>query len=49
MGGLAAKITAAEQTLAPKRASARPVADRASGNAIADKRFSNAAPESQSH
>jgi cytochrome c-type biogenesis protein CcmH/NrfG len=48
MGGLAAKITAAEQTLAPKRASARP-ATGASGSALADKRFSNAAPESQSH
>jgi predicted Zn-dependent protease len=49
MGGLAAKISAAEQTLAPKRPSARPVADRASGSAPADKHYSNAAPESQSH
>jgi cytochrome c-type biogenesis protein CcmH/NrfG len=48
MGGLAAKITAA-QTLAPKRAPARPVTDRVSGSALADKRYSNAAPESQSH
>ena len=48
MGGLAAKITAAEQTLVPKRASARPVTG-ASGSALADKRYSNAAPESQSH
>jgi cytochrome c-type biogenesis protein CcmH/NrfG len=49
MGGLAAKITAAERALAPKRASARPVTDRASGSALADKRYSNVAPESQSH
>lgn len=49
MGGLAAKITAAEQTLTPKRAPSRPVTDRASGSAPADKRYSNAAPESQSH
>jgi hypothetical protein len=48
MGGLAAKITAAEQTVAPKRAPARP-SDRPSGSAAADKRYSNAAPESQSH
>jgi cytochrome c-type biogenesis protein CcmH/NrfG len=49
MGGLAAKITAAETASAPKRASARPVTDRAAGSAPADKRYSNAAPESQSH
>jgi len=49
MEGLAAKITAAEPTSAPKRASARPVTDRASGSALADKRYSNVAPESQSH
>ena len=50
MDGLAAKITAAEQaSAAPKRAPARPVSDRASGGQITDKRYSNAAPESQSH
>ena len=49
MGGLAAKITAAGQASAPRRAPARPVTDRVSGSALAEKRYSNAAPESQSH
>jgi len=49
MPGLAAKITAAEQTLTSKQGSARPLGDRASGSAVTDKRYSNAAPEAQSH
>jgi cytochrome c-type biogenesis protein CcmH/NrfG len=47
MGGLAAKISAAE--LASKRPPPRPASDHPTGSALADKRFSNAAPESQSH
>jgi cytochrome c-type biogenesis protein CcmH/NrfG len=49
MPGLAAKITAAEQTLTSKQGSARPLGDRTAGSAVADKRYSNAAPEAQSH
>jgi cytochrome c-type biogenesis protein CcmH/NrfG len=45
--GLAAKITAAEQKLASKQAPAKPAI--ASGGAVTAKRFSNAAPETQSH
>jgi cytochrome c-type biogenesis protein CcmH/NrfG len=50
MGGLAAKISAAELTLASKRPPPpKPASDHPAGSALADKRFSNAAPESQSH
>jgi cytochrome c-type biogenesis protein CcmH/NrfG len=45
--GLAAKITAAEQKLASKQAPAKPAVT--SGGAVTAKRFSNAAPETQSH
>jgi cytochrome c-type biogenesis protein CcmH/NrfG len=48
MPGLAAKITAAELSTS-KQASARPLGDRASGSAVTDKRYSNAAPAAQSH
>jgi cytochrome c-type biogenesis protein CcmH/NrfG len=44
MGGIAAKISAAEEKMASRRA---PV--RQSAGAGTDKRFSNAAPEAQSH
>jgi cytochrome c-type biogenesis protein CcmH/NrfG len=44
MSGIAAKIGAAEEKMASRRA---PV--RATGSAAAEKRFSNAAPEAQSH
>ena len=44
MGGIAAKIGAAEEKMASRRAPVRPT-----GGAGTDKRFSNAAPESQSH
>jgi cytochrome c-type biogenesis protein CcmH/NrfG len=43
MGGIAAKISAAEEKMASRRAPVRQTA------AAGDKRFSNAAPESQSH
>jgi cytochrome c-type biogenesis protein CcmH/NrfG len=49
MGGLAAKISAAELALTSKRPPPRPASERPAGSALADKRFSNAAPESQSH
>jgi cytochrome c-type biogenesis protein CcmH/NrfG len=51
MGGLAAKISAAELTLASKHPPPppRPASDHPAGSVLADKRFSNAAPESQSH
>jgi cytochrome c-type biogenesis protein CcmH/NrfG len=42
--GIAAKISAAQEKLASRRAPVRPT-----GSAGTDKRFSNAAPESQSH
>jgi cytochrome c-type biogenesis protein CcmH/NrfG len=42
MSGIAAKISAAEEKLASRRA-------RPTGSAVTDKRFSNAAPEAQSH
>jgi cytochrome c-type biogenesis protein CcmH/NrfG len=48
MGGLAAKISAVELTLASKHTPPK-VNDHPAGSAPADKRFSNAAPESQSH
>jgi cytochrome c-type biogenesis protein CcmH/NrfG len=44
--GLAAKITAAEQKLASK---ASPKPPTTSGGAVTAKRYSNAAPEAQSH
>jgi cytochrome c-type biogenesis protein CcmH/NrfG len=46
MPGLADKISAAESRLASDRA---PVAARASANPASGKRYSNAAPETQSH
>jgi cytochrome c-type biogenesis protein CcmH/NrfG len=46
---LAAKIAAAEQKLASKQAPGKPPIDRASGSALSAKRYSNAAPEAQSH
>jgi cytochrome c-type biogenesis protein CcmH/NrfG len=45
MDGLAAKISAAEQKLAARGAPARPT----SAGAVTAKRYSNAAPEAQSH
>jgi cytochrome c-type biogenesis protein CcmH/NrfG len=44
MSGIAAKIGAAEERMASRRAPVRPTA-----SAVTDKRFSNAAPEAQSH
>jgi cytochrome c-type biogenesis protein CcmH/NrfG len=44
MSGIAAKISAAEEKRASRRAPVRPA-----GSAAADKHFSNAAPEAQSH
>jgi cytochrome c-type biogenesis protein CcmH/NrfG len=44
MSGTTAKISAAEEKMASRRAPVRPT-----GSAGADKRFSNAAPEAQSH
>jgi cytochrome c-type biogenesis protein CcmH/NrfG len=44
MSGIAAKISAAQDKLASRRAPVRPT-----GSAVTDKRFSNAAPEAQSH
>jgi cytochrome c-type biogenesis protein CcmH/NrfG len=44
MGGIAAKISAAQEKMASRRASVRPT-----GSGVTDKRFSNAAPEAQSH
>lgn len=44
MSGIAAKISAAEEKMASRRAPARPT-----GSAVTDKRYSNAAPEAQSH
>lgn len=49
MKEIAAKISAAEQKLASKQAPGKPQNDRASGSAVSGKRFSNAAPEAQSH
>lgn len=48
-GGLAAKISAAELSLTSKHPTPRPASEHPAGSALADKRFSNAAPESQSH
>jgi cytochrome c-type biogenesis protein CcmH/NrfG len=45
MNGIAAKISAAEQKLASKQAPGKPQ----NGSAVTAKRFSNAAPEAQSH
>ena len=47
MNGLAAKISAAETKLAAKQAPGK--ADRGSAGAVTAKRYSNAAPEAQSH
>jgi cytochrome c-type biogenesis protein CcmH/NrfG len=44
MSGIAAKISAAQEKMASRRAPVRPT-----GSAGTDKRFSNAAPEAQSH
>jgi cytochrome c-type biogenesis protein CcmH/NrfG len=44
MSGIAAKISAAEEKMTARRAAVRPT-----GSAGTDKRFSNAAPEAQSH
>jgi cytochrome c-type biogenesis protein CcmH/NrfG len=44
MSGVAAKISAAQEKMATRRAPVRPT-----GSAGTDKRFSNAAPEAQSH
>jgi len=44
MSGTAAKISAAQEKMASRRAAVRPA-----GGAGTDKRFSNAAPEAQSH
>ena len=44
MSGIAAKISAAEEKMTSRRAFVRPA-----GSPAADKRFSNAAPEAQSH
>jgi cytochrome c-type biogenesis protein CcmH/NrfG len=44
MSGIAAKISAAQEKMASRRASVRPT-----GSAGTDKRFSNAAPQAQSH
>jgi cytochrome c-type biogenesis protein CcmH/NrfG len=46
--GLAAKISAAEMKLAAKQAPGKPL-DRGSAGAVTGKRYSNAAPEAQSH
>jgi cytochrome c-type biogenesis protein CcmH/NrfG len=46
MPGVAAKISAAEAKLSSRRAPGKPAGDRASVNG---KRYSNAAPEAQSH
>jgi hypothetical protein len=46
MPGVAAKISAAEAKLSSRRAPGNPAGDRASVNV---KRYSNAAPEAQSH
>jgi cytochrome c-type biogenesis protein CcmH/NrfG len=46
--GLAAKISAAEMKLAAKQAPGKPL-DRGSAGAVTAKRYSNAAPEAQSH
>ncbi len=48
MNGLAAKISAAEMKLAAKQAPGKPL-DRGSAGAVTAKRYSNAAPEAQSH
>lgn len=48
MDGLAAKISAAEMKLAAKQAPGKPL-DRGSAGAVTAKRYSNAAPEAQSH
>jgi cytochrome c-type biogenesis protein CcmH/NrfG len=49
MSGLAAKISAAEQKLASKQTPGKPLIDRASVSTATAKRYSNAAPEAQSH
>jgi len=49
MRGLAAKISAAELKLVPKRASVKPPAEHASGSAINNKRYSNVELETKSH
>jgi len=48
MSGLADKISAAEQKLAARQAPAKPLVG-GSGSAATAKRYSNAAPEAQSH
>jgi len=47
--GLAAKISATEAKLAAKHAPAHHPGDRDSGSGASGKRYSNAAPEAQSH
>jgi hypothetical protein len=49
MSGIAAKISAAESNPPSQRASGHQPVDRASVNGAAGKRYSNAAPEAQSH
>ncbi|HMH88357.1 MAG TPA: hypothetical protein VK523_06925 [Steroidobacteraceae bacterium] len=49
MSGLADKISAAETKLAARQAPAKAPIDRASAGAVTAKRYSNAAPEAQSH
>jgi cytochrome c-type biogenesis protein CcmH/NrfG len=44
MSGISAKISAAQEKMASRRAPVRPI-----GSAGGDKRYSNAAPEAQSH
>jgi hypothetical protein len=49
MRGLAAKISAAELKPNPRRASVKTPAERTSGTAITNKRYSNVELETQSH
>jgi cytochrome c-type biogenesis protein CcmH/NrfG len=49
MPGVAAKISAAEAKLASRRAPRKLTVDRASVSGASGKRYSNAAPEAQSH
>ena len=49
MQGLAAKISAAEEKLSARRAPVKPTGEHASPNEAANKRYSNADPEGQSH
>jgi cytochrome c-type biogenesis protein CcmH/NrfG len=49
MRELAAKITAAETKLASKQAPGKPLINHTAGGAVTAKRFSNSAPEAQSH